>query len=86
RQGLASVASAALNNQAAVFGDAAVAAMTISNKVYLFVRHIVIGIGQGFQPVAGYNFGAGNRRRVREAFRVAVTIGSVICCTGAVVT
>ena len=62
RQGMASVASALLNHGAAYYGgeyaDAAVAAVTISNKVYMLVRSMMIGIGQGFQPVAGYNYGA----------------------------
>ena len=79
RQGLASVASALLNVQASVYGDAAVAAVTISNRVYLFVRNIVLGIGQGFQPVAGYNFGAGKLKRVKEAFRFSVAVATVIC-------
>ena len=85
RQGMASLASALMNNQSALFGDAAVAAMTISYKIYLWVRNIVIGIGQGFQPVAGYNFGAGDRRRVREAFRVATVLGTVVCTLAALV-
>ena len=79
RQGLASVASALLNVQASVYGDAAVAAVTISNRVYLFVRNLVLGIGQGFQPVAGYNFGAGKLKRVKEAFRFSVAVATVIC-------
>lgn len=85
RQGMASVASALLNNQGAVYGDAAVAALTISNKIYLLVRNIVIGIGQGFQPVAGYNYGAGNRRRTREAFGFACKLGTLVCVVAAVV-
>ena len=79
RQGLASVAAALLNVQASVYGDAAVAAITISNRVYLFVRNLVLGIGQGFQPVAGYNFGAGKLKRVKEAFRFSVAVATVIC-------
>jgi len=79
RQGLASVASALLNVQASVYGDAAVAAITISNRVYLFVRNLVLGIGQGFQPVAGYNYGAGKLKRVKEAFRFSVAVATVIC-------
>ena len=79
RQGLASVASALLNVQASVYGDAAVAAVTISNRVYLFVRNVVLGIGQGFQPVAGYNFGAGKLGRVKEAFRFSVAVATAIC-------
>ncbi len=81
RQGMASVASALLNIRAAVYGDAAVAAITIANKVYLFVRNLVLGIGQGFQPVAGYNFGAGKYSRVKEAFRFSLILGSVISVT-----
>lgn len=79
RQGLASVASALLNVQASVYGDAAVAAITISNRVYLFVRNLVLGIGQGFQPVAGYNYGAGKLKRVKEAFNFSVAVATVIC-------
>lgn len=84
RQGFASVSSALLNNAASAYSDAAVAALTISNKVYLLVRSIVIGIGQGFQPVAGYNFGAGNKTRTRQAFWFSTLLGSGICIAGAV--
>lgn len=59
--------------------DAALAAMTISNKIYMLVRNIVIGIGQGFQPVAGYNFGAGDHRRVKQAFNFSVLVGTAFC-------
>ncbi|MBQ9080834.1 MAG: MATE family efflux transporter [Clostridia bacterium] len=85
RQGMASVASALLNNSAgAVGGDAAIAAMTVANKVYMLVRNVVVGIGQGFQPVAGYNFGAGEKRRVKEAFWVTTALGSGVCIITAV--
>ena len=76
---MASLASALLNLQGAVYGDAAVAALTISNKIYLLVRSIIIGIGQGFQPVAGYNYGAGDRKRTREAFTFSTKLGTVVC-------
>ena len=84
RQGLASLASALMAISAAVYGDAAVAAVTIANKIYLMVRNIVIGIGQGFMPVAGYNYGGGRYRRVREAFFFSVFIGTVINVVAAV--
>lgn len=84
RQGFASLSSALLNNAASRYSDAAVAALTISNKVYLLLRSIVIGIGQGFQPVAGYNYGAGNYARTRQAFWFSTLLGSVICTIGAV--
>ncbi len=82
RQGLASIASAALNIQAIDYGgDAAGAAITIANKVYMLVRNIIIGLGQGFQPAAGYNYGAGNKKRTWECFTFSVKVGTVICLT-----
>lgn len=87
RQGLGSVAAAVLNIQAITFGgDAAGAAITISNKVYILVRNLVMGLGQGFQPVAGYNYGAGNKSRAWDAFMFATKVGSVMCLFFAVVT
>ena len=85
RQGMASLASALMNIQGAVYGDAAVAALTISNKIYLLVRNVIIGIGQGFQPVAGYNYGAGDRKRTRQAFIFATKLGTVICILAAAI-
>ena len=85
RQGMASLASALLNVQGAVYGDAAVAALTISNKIYLLVRSIIIGIGQGFQPVAGYNYGAGDRKRTREAFAFSTKLGTLVCILAAAI-
>ena len=80
RQGLGSVAAAVLNIQAITYGgDAAGAAITISNKVYILVRNMVMGLGQGFQPVAGYNYGAGNKKRAWEAFTFSTKAGSVMC-------
>ena len=83
RQGMASLASALMNIQGAVYGHAAIAALTISNKIYLLVRNVIIGIGQGFQPVAGYNYGAGDRKRTRQAFIFATKLGTVICILAA---
>jgi putative MATE family efflux protein len=79
RQGLASLSSALLNIQAAPFGAAAVAAISIANKLYMLVRNIVIGIGQGFQPIAGYCFGAKRYSRVKKVFWAATAAGTVIC-------
>jgi len=86
RQGMASLSSALLNRAGAPYGDAAVAAITISNKVYLLLRNIVLGIGQGFQPIAGYNYGAGNKKRTRGAFNFAVLVGTAVCLLGCVLT
>lgn len=84
RQGMASLGAAVLNITASHYGDAAVAAVTISNKIYLFVRNVIIGIGQGFQPVAGFNFGAGDKARTQQAFIFSTQLGTVICILAAV--
>lgn len=68
RQGLASAASVFLNVAASGFGDAAVAAMSIVTRIMMFVNSALIGFGQGFQPVCGFNFGAKRYDRVLEAY------------------
>ncbi|MDO4188769.1 MAG: MATE family efflux transporter [Lachnospiraceae bacterium] len=77
RQGLNSVATMMLNRYAGVYGDSAVAAMSIVSRLSFFPMAVAIGIGQGFQPISGYNFGAGKKNRVREAFFKAL-IGAEI--------
>lgn len=77
RQGLASAASIMLNKQAAFYGDAAVAAMAITTKVFMMIFSIMIGFGQGYQPVAGYNYGARKNERVRGAIRFTFLTGTV---------
>lgn len=74
RQGLASVAATCLNLSANPFGDAAIAAMTVVSRITMFANSAMIGFGQGFQPVCGFNFGARNRKRVEEAFWFSVKV------------
>ena len=78
RQGLASIASILLNTSASVYGDAAIAAMSIATKILMFVASIMIGIGQGFSPVSGYNYGAKRYDRVKKAYFFMVASGSSI--------
>ncbi len=78
RQGLASIASVALNVNAAVYGDAAVAAMSIVGRIMFFMFSAMLGFGQGFQPVAGFNYGARKYRRVYEATRFTAMTGVVV--------
>lgn len=68
RQGLASIGAIALNHAAGAYGDAAIAAMTVANRVMQTAGSALIGFGQGFQPVCGFNYGAGLWHRVREGF------------------
>lgn len=85
RQGLASLATICLNVAAGGFGDAAVAAMSIVSRIMQICNSAIIGFGQGFQPVCGFNFGAGLYRRVREAFWFCVKLSAVVLCVIAVI-
>ena len=83
RQGLASLATMLLNLQAAVYGDAAIAAMSIVGRVSFVVFAVVIGIGQGFQPFCGFNYGAKLYGRVRQGYGYAVKFSLIFlafCC------
>ena len=76
RQGIASVSTILLNNAAGVYGDAAIAAMSIVSRYTMFINSSVIGFGQGFQPVCGFNYGAGLWHRVRRGFAFCVKASS----------
>lgn len=78
RQGLASVSSIILNNAAGVYGDAAIAAISIVNRFVMFINASVVGFGQGFQPVCGFCYGAKKYSRVREAFWFCVKVTTII--------
>ncbi len=79
RQGLGSIATMLLNVAARGWGDAAVAAMSIVGRIFMFLMSIILGVGQGFQPVAGFNYGAKKYGRVRQAtlFTVAASFAGV---------
>jgi len=78
RQGLAATATATLNSAAGVYGDAAIAAMSVVGRIFLFINAFIVGLGQGYQPVAGFNFGAGKFTRVRESFWFVFKLSLVI--------
>lgn len=78
RQGLSSISTMLLNQQAAVYGDAAVAAMSIVGRISMFIFAVGLGIGQGFQPVAGFNYGAKKYDRVKKGFRFTFISGEAI--------
>lgn len=74
RQCLASFAAIFLNRAAGSYNDAAVAAMSIVQRIMMFGASTVIGFGQGFQPVCGFNFGAGLYQRVKQGFWFCVKV------------
>lgn len=78
RQGLTSISTMILNGQAGIYGDAAVAAMTIVNRICFFIFSVALGIGQGFQPVAAFNYGAKKYDRVRKGFLFTWSAGEVL--------
>ena len=82
RQGLASVATIALNFSAGAFGDTAVAAISIVARLMMIAVSVVIGFGQGFQPICGFNYGAKRYDRVRSAFWFSVKLSTGILLLG----
>lgn len=84
RQGVLSLSVMALNYNARIYEDAAVAALSIVTKVFNLIQSVVIGFGQGFQPVLGYNYGARRLDRVKEAVWFSVRTCTVILTIAAV--
>lgn len=85
RQGMASIATIVLNTTAHPFGDAAIAAMAIVNRLVYFINSAVIGFGQGFQPVCAFSYGAKKYARVRQAYIFCVKFTTcilIVICAG----
>ena len=83
RQGLNSISTSILNVQAGVYGDAAIAAMSVVSRVSNLLFSFALGIGQGFQPVAAFNYGAKKYDRVKKGtfftMGVGCTVLSILC-------
>ena len=75
RQGLASFSGGLLNNITRPFGDAAIAAMSVANRFSMFVMCVGLGIGQGYQPVAAFNYQAKHYDRVKRGLVTTMAIG-----------
>ncbi len=85
RQSAGSIATTCVNIAANPFGDAVIAGMAIVMRIMLGANSVIIGLGQGFQPVCGYNYGAGRFARVREAFWFCVKLSTGVLLALAVV-
>ncbi len=89
RQGMASFSTAILNHIAGSLSDvpsineALIAATGIANKIYMLIRSVVIGFGQGYQPIVGYNYGAKKFDRVKKAFWLVTLYCTVFCILSA---
>lgn len=77
RQGLTSVSGGILNNLAKPYGDPTIAAMNIVNKYIGVISYVIIGIGQGFQPVASFNYQSKKYDRVRKSIIFTIAFGVV---------
>ena len=75
RQGLAAFSTLMLNLAAGGWGDAAIAAMTIVNRISMFVLAVVIGLGQGFQPFCGFCYGAKRYERLKSGYWYTTKMG-----------
>ncbi|MCQ2138683.1 MAG: MATE family efflux transporter [Bacteroidales bacterium] len=84
RQAFMALATICLNRCAARFGDESVAAFSVVGRVMTFANALLIGFGQGFQPVCGFNYGAKLYDRVRRAFKFSVVAATVYCTVVAV--
>jgi Na+-driven multidrug efflux pump len=77
RQSIMGVATIIINHFARPYGDAAIAAISITMRLSMFANSVVPGFGQGFQPVCGFNYGAKLYSRVKKAFWFCIRF-----CTG----
>ena len=80
RQCLSSLATISLNNVivAKEMGDAVTAAMGVVQRISMFGASAMLGFGQGFQPVCGFNYGAGLHDRVKKGFWFCVKISTAV--------
>ena len=78
RQMLNSLSTITLNHCAMPYGDAAIAAMAIVGRIVMFIGSAMIGLGQGFQPVSSYNYGARKYARLRRSFYFTVRAGMAV--------
>lgn len=88
RQGLSSASSVVLSNCAKAFAgvhaDAAIAGMAVVSRVFMFVFSLCLGLGQGYMPVLGYNYGAKEFGRVKKAFNFTLTVSVLLFTVAAV--
>ena len=84
RQSITGIALILLNVVAAKYGDGVIAALTISSRIAALAYMIMIGWGQGFQPICAMNYGAKQYDRVKKAFKFAVIGGTLFLIIAAI--
>lgn len=83
RQGISSLSTILLNNIAGGYGEAAIAGMSIASRIVQMGYALVIGFGQGFQPICAINYGAGKYERIRKSFMQALATATVFLIAAA---
>lgn len=71
---LAILAAILLNNLAGMYSESALAAVSVVNRISMLFLSLCLGFGQGFQPVAGFCWGAGHYSRIKEAFSFSIKV------------
>ena len=82
---LASTAMGSINTAAKPYGDFAVAAMGAVIRIMTVVTYVVFGFLKGFQPFAGYNYGAKKYERLKKSIRLCMIWSTVFCIVAAIV-
>ena len=80
RQGLTSISNGILNNLVKPFGDSAVAAISVVNRYSNLIMCTGLGIGQGFQPVAAFNYGVKDYSRVKKGMYITLILSTIVVC------
>ncbi len=84
RQSMMGIAALILNHVAGLYGDSAIASFSVVSRITMLASAAMIGYGQGFQPVCGFNYGAGKFHRVRAAFIHSCKVSTIYCTVLAV--
>lgn len=85
RQGVMTIGNICLNYASGLYGDAAVAGMSVFNRVMFIGMAVIIGIGQGYQPVCSFNYGAKNYKRVYDGYKFIIIASTVFITLFAII-
>ena len=85
RNWMRALGMAVLDLAANPFGDAAIAAMTIVNRIITLSNSIRAGFGQGYQPICGFNYGAKNYERVKKGYWLVVRASLIFLVSIAII-
>lgn len=85
RQALSSLSMGLINNAANPYGTAAVASMGITLRIISIMMYVVFGFSQGFQPLAGFNYGAKKYKKLNRAIKYSLKVTTIFCTVSSVI-